>query len=266
MPSYSGSIGVLSDKERKLLRDIGVPLTGGATEGIQAEFADIYGSVCGAEETLTLIYSEGQPSFIYKRLANTTGNVVAYDTKLSAACTNKADAASILVKAGMEDDARQAGLDGIYEDVKSRVHHNLGAISSENIEKLYGDCLRLSASQIDKYGECKLLYFLRYGLHAEERKTATVDPAEFGTYVHAVLENLARDVVELGGFRKVSVQQAVPVPAAVRSPPPQPGHFRPTQCLPAPRFLLLPLVLPPIFVQVLFHLILELFTPSLSGQ
>lgn len=209
MPSYSGASGVLSDKERKLLQNIGVPLTGGATEGIQAEFADIYGAVCGAGESVTFTYSEGQPSFIYKRLANVTGNVLSYDTKLSAACTNKTDAASILVKAGMEDDAKRAGLDGIYGDVKSRVHHNLGTISSENIEKLYGDCLRLSASQIDKYGECKLLYFLRYGLHAEERKTATVDPAEFGTYVHSVLENLARDIVALGGFRKVSVQQAV---------------------------------------------------------
>ena len=211
MPSYSGSSGVLSDKERKLLQDIGVPLTGGATEGIQAEFADIYGTFCGADETVALIYSEGQPSFIYKRLANTTGNVISYDTKLSAACTNRADAASILVKAGLDGDAKLAGLGDIYNDVKNCVDHNLGTISPDNIGKLYGDCLRLSASQIDKFGDCKLLYFLRYGLHAEERKTASVDPAEFGTYVHSVLENLARDVVELGGFTKIDAQQAVSI-------------------------------------------------------
>ena len=36
LPRYSGSAGVLTDQERVTLRDLGVPLTGGAMEGIQA--------------------------------------------------------------------------------------------------------------------------------------------------------------------------------------------------------------------------------------
>jgi ATP-dependent helicase/nuclease subunit B len=187
MPSYNGASGILSDQERVALRKIGVPLTGGAMEGVQAEFADIYGSFCGAGESATLIYSEGQPSFIYSRLANVLKSVCDYDTSLTAACTNDADAASMLVKAGMKSSADRSGLSTTYEDIQRRVGHTLGKISSDNVHKLYGDCLRLSASQIDKFGDCKLLYFLRYGLHAEERKIATVDPAEVGTYVHAVL-------------------------------------------------------------------------------
>ena len=38
LPGYSGSAGVLTDQERVTLRELGVPLTGGAMEGVQAEF------------------------------------------------------------------------------------------------------------------------------------------------------------------------------------------------------------------------------------
>ena len=211
MPSYTGATGVLSDQERIALRKIGVPLTGGATEGIQAEFADIYGVFCGADTSVTLLYSEGQPSFIFKRLANAIGAESVYDTRLSAACSNQTDAASVLVKWNLQSVAEQTGMDEAYQNIKDSIDHSLGNISADNVRKLYGDCLRLSASQIDKHADCKLLYFLRYGLHAEERKIATVDPAEFGTYVHAVLENLAKEVVERGGFRKISVETAVEI-------------------------------------------------------
>ena len=211
MPGYTGASGVLSDQERIALRKIGVPLTGGAMEGVQAEFADIYGVFCGADASVSLLYSDGQPSFIYNRMAKCADVIATYDTALTAACTNDSDAASVLVKLGMQSVAEDAGVNEAYQNIQNCVQHNLGKISLENIQKLYGECLRLSASQIDKHGECKLLYFLRYGLHAEERKTATVDPAEFGTYVHAVLEEVARDIVALGGFQKVSVEQALEI-------------------------------------------------------
>ena len=52
-------------------------------------------------------------------------------------------------------------------------------------------------------------YFLRYGLRVKERKEATVDPAEFGTYVHAVLEDTAREVMKRGGFHAVSLDETM---------------------------------------------------------
>jgi ATP-dependent helicase/nuclease subunit B len=59
--------------------------------------------------------------------------------------------------------------------------------------------------------ECRLAYFLKYGLRAQERKPVTVDPAEFGTYVHAVLEQTAREIHALGGFKSVSLQQTLEI-------------------------------------------------------
>ena len=54
-------------------------------------------------------------------------------------------------------------------------------------------------------------YFLKYGLKAKERKEITVDPAEFGTYVHAVLENTARCIRDMGGFHAVSLEDTLEI-------------------------------------------------------
>ena len=40
---------------------------------------------------------------------------------------------------------------------------------------------------------------------------ATVDPAEFGTYVHAVLEDTAKTIRERGGFSKVSLEETMEI-------------------------------------------------------
>ena len=79
------------------------------------------------------------------------------------------------------------------------------------MQALYGSTLNLSASQIDRQAECRLSYFLKYGLRAKERKEAAIDPAEFGTYVHAVLENTARCIREMGGFHKVTLEQTMEI-------------------------------------------------------
>lgn len=67
------------------------------------------------------------------------------------------------------------------------------AFSFEDPEKakaLFGTRMKLSASQLEIYGECPFKYFCRYGLRAKERKTASLDPASMGTVVHEVLEKL----------------------------------------------------------------------------
>ena len=73
LPGYSGSAGVLTDQERVTLRELGVPLTGGAMEGVQAEFAEIYGCFCGAMASVSVFCSGDQPSFVYRRLCELAG-------------------------------------------------------------------------------------------------------------------------------------------------------------------------------------------------
>ena len=96
-----------------------------------------------------------------------------------------------------------------YLDTRARRAYTLGTVEKQSIQKLYGTTLNLSASQIDRQAECRLSYFLKYGLRAKERKEATIDPAEFGTYVHAVLENTARCIRDMGGFHCVSLEETL---------------------------------------------------------
>ncbi len=209
-PGYNGSAGILTDQERTALQKLGVPLTGGAMEGVQAEFAEIYAVFCGARETVSVSCAGSQPSFLYHRLSNMAGG----ETKMLPLGIPPMDAMEVsayLVRSGALQEAEQLGVADNYRLLQRQQSHCLGRVETATVKKLYGECLRLSASQVDKLADCRLAYFLKYGLHLKERKTATVDPAEFGTYIHAVLENTGRRVMELGGFHKVTLADTLQI-------------------------------------------------------
>ncbi len=207
LPGYGGSEGILTDQERTALRRMGVPLTGGAMEGIQAEFAEIYGVFCGARESIRVYCSGNQPSFVFRRLAEMAGEIISCGDR--EVITGEFDAGAYFARRNDREAALELGIESAYDDCITRRDHSLGTISREHVEKLYGNRLNLSASQVDRQAECRFSYFLKYGLRAKERKEATIDPAEFGTYVHAVLEQTARHVMELGGFHQVSLEETL---------------------------------------------------------
>ena len=209
LPGYCGSSGVLTDQERTALREMGVPLTGGGMEGLQAEFSEIYGVFCGARQSVMVSYHGPQPSFICRRLAAMAGGE--YPVGEMVWGSDPLDAAAWLASQGAKQAAEALGLSDTYRQLQTRCGHTLGAVSQKTVEKLYGRKLRLSASRIDKQAECRLAYFLHYGLSAKERKEATVDQLEFGTYIHAALEHTARDVMEKGGFWKVSLEETLQI-------------------------------------------------------
>lgn len=211
LPGYAGSNGLLTDQERTALRDLGVPLTGGALEGIQAEFAEIYGVFCGARESITVCCSGTQPSYIFRRLAHMAGGEEKAGESLGSAAFDLWDAGAYLAMWDADVQASELGVGPWYADTCAKRDHTLGVIERKHVRDLYGSCLNLSASQIDRQAECRLSYFLKYGMRAKERKEVSVDPAEFGTYIHAVLENTARQVVELGGFDAVSLEQTMQI-------------------------------------------------------
>ena len=211
LPGYTGSAGVLTDQERVTLREMGVPLTGGAMEGIQAEFAEIYGVFCGAEESVTVICSGEQPSFVYRRLSDLAGGEQPAPGDLGFAQADAWEAGAYLARWNAENTAKALAVAEDYAQVCVSRDYTLGRVEKKNIRKLYGSTLNLSASQVDRQAECRLSYFLKYGLRAQERKEAAVDPAEFGTFVHFVLENTAKEVMDLGGFHAVSEDQTLDI-------------------------------------------------------
>lgn len=60
-------------------------------------------------------------------------------------------------------------------------------------KKLFGENIKVSASQIEKFYSCKFQYFCQYGLKAKERKRAQFNSLEYGSLIHFLLENLLKN-------------------------------------------------------------------------
>ena len=210
-PGSGATSGIFSDQERDALRKLGVPLTGGASEGLEIEFSEIYGAFCGASESVFVTCPTGQTSFVYRRLAAMAGGEFVPCNILGAAAADPTEAAAYLVRQGDSRTAEELNIMQNYRAVSMKSRYALGAVSRDTIRGLYGSKLNLSASQVDKQADCRFAYFLKYGLRAKEQKPVSVDPAEFGTYVHAVLEETARDICRKGGFKTVTLEETMEI-------------------------------------------------------
>lgn len=206
LPKYAQPGSVLSDQDRTMLRTLGVPISGGAMDGLQISFSEIFATFCGAKKTILVSCPGGQPSFVFKRLSLMSNGISPTPTLLGGARANIEEAGAYFARWQAVDAANKLGLQAIYETISSGENRNLGKLSRELVAKLYGQTLHWSASQIDKLAKCRLAYFLEYGLRARERKVADIDPLEYGTFVHAVLEEVVAKVMDLGGFRNVSFE------------------------------------------------------------
>ncbi len=76
--------------------------------------------------------------------------------------------------------------------------------SEETVHALYGVRLRLTASRLDLFSQCRFAYFLRYGLNAAPRRRADFDAPESGTFLHYVLEHVLRDIQKDGAWYGVA--------------------------------------------------------------
>ena len=206
LPKYAQSAGILNDQERTALRGLGVPLSGGALDGLQISFSEIFATFCGAKKSILVSCPGGQTSYIFKRLSLMSDGISPMPALLAGARANTEEAGAYFVRWQAEEDASKLGLQEAYKRVNDAQERKIGRLNQELVAKLYGQTLHWSASQIDKLAKCRLGYFLEYGLRAKERRVATIDPLEYGNFVHAVLEEVVREVLKLGGFRQVTFE------------------------------------------------------------
>lgn len=207
LPGFSATSGILNDQDRTSLRKLGLPVNGGSADNLQVDYAEICGVFTGARESAVISCPGGQPSYVFQRLAKMAGGLTEQGRGYGAVLTSKWEAAAYFAQSDDFQSAQRLLIFNEYRQILSHRDHKIGTIQDENIRGLYGNSLMLSASQIDKQADCRMEYFCKYGLRLKERKSASVDPSEFGTYVHDVLENTAKKVMELGGFRAVTLEE-----------------------------------------------------------
>lgn len=90
-----------------------------------------------------------------------------------------------LLKIFSENPEYSAKLDSLI-NAKNKVP--LKIFDKKNAEKLFGENLNISVSQLEKFNLCRFSYFCNYGLNVRERLKAEINPMQYGTLVHYLLE------------------------------------------------------------------------------
>ena len=218
LPMAETSAGVFSGEERRQLLELNIDL-GGSEEELWREFSLIYNCLSLPSDSLTLscpaLGPDGQeqrPAFVMTRAASLFGLPIETadleDARLSAPAPAMALAAHAFQGGSPRAAAAAAWLrdaePGRYAQLQGASRQSRGRLEPESVQALYGKRLRLSASRIDRFASCRFSYFCQYGLRAKPYEPAGFTPPEIGTFMHYVLEHVAREAAAAGGFQALS--------------------------------------------------------------
>ena len=212
LPRVSDGQGIFTDPERSRLRELNIDLAD-ADDVLDREFNLIYNVLTLPGEglyvsrcTVAADGGEARPSFVIERLRRLFG-LHEQPGDLTLARLSAPGPAMELAARGHTgalayfagDNAAAARLRSLRESAAL----TRGRLEREAVRALYGEKLYLTATRIDNFASCKFQYFLRYGLKAKPRQAASFAPPELGTFLHFLLENVAREVSRRGGFAAV---------------------------------------------------------------
>jgi ATP-dependent helicase/nuclease subunit B len=208
--SPSGSC-IFSDSERRELIKLGLPLND-TLEGVAVQERFLaYKAMSSASEKLFVTYPisglEGEansPSSIPNEACSILKNIDVMN-RFTLTQTYFANAKEpcfeLMSQQWKHNTPLSATLKSIfYEHENYRV--NSIERSAKNVPKvfedsgkardLFGNDLKLSATQIEKFYLCPFQYFCRFGLNVKERKAAEMDALEYGSLMHYLLEKILR--------------------------------------------------------------------------
>ena len=208
-PSYKTGDGLLTEVERKKLVSQGLSLSPPRAEQMEHEMCRIHSALSSATDRIWFSYAGDQPAWLYRRAAAMFPEAVFGDQK--EVFLDVPSYAAWRLRHGDESAVSVPQLEIWEKNLKALRDYDFYSIARETVQGLYGKQLYLSASRIDKFAACRFAFFLAYGLKAEPRKQAKMDPSAFGTFVHAVLEQTVLRVKQEGGFQNISREQLMEI-------------------------------------------------------
>ena len=218
LPSVSPEAGVFSDADRETLHIAGIELGDSADGRLSREFALIYNCLTLPSESICLSWcamgAEGGPalpSFVVNRAEAVFGAPVR-DVDADR-CRENAPGPALELAASSATGRATAlaarrwfvsrGREGELSRLDAAARLSRGRLSPGAVRALYGPRPRLSASRVDRLAGCGFGFFMEYGLKAKPRQAASFSPPELGSFMHYVLEHVAREASVRGGFRAV---------------------------------------------------------------
>ena len=223
LPAPEESGGVFTPEEREELSAFGLSL-GGAEEELSRELGRIYNCLTLPSETMYISWprtdadgAQTRPSLIAERARALLGAEVEIGDILRARTFSREAAFALAVQGQAGDASPQCraaracfaakGREEDLERLVDAVRAGRGSLGPAAVRALYGEKPSLSATRAEKFASCRFSYFLQYGLKAMPRQQAVFDPRDYGTFMHYVLENVAREAIEMGGFPQVTAEQ-----------------------------------------------------------
>ena len=213
-PSAQTERSLLTDSERLYLLRLGIELAPTAAERLDLELAAIDSVLHAPEKRLYLGAVTEREAYLCKRAGKLFPDARRISEDAELLCRAEREYLSYLTRTpeniGALADAAPR-LATRAREISDASAYRPGALREETVRSLYGKTLRLSSTKIDRLAGCRFAYFLEYGLRAEERKPATLDPMLYGTFVHDVLEHTAKQVMQEGGFAVVPLSRVLAI-------------------------------------------------------
>ena len=209
VPDVGDVGGILSDSDREMLLGLEVELETGE-DRMAREQAGMYRIFASASKSLLLSWctvsgdGEMRPSYIIGTVKQLLHNVPqTTESDVGQAYRLEAERPRFdLACCGAARDvskAAQAALAATKIPIQPIEKSTRGPLTqASTVHGLYGQKLRVTASRVDAFYRCEYAYFLRYGLKAKERKIASFDAPETGTFLHYVLEHTLQELREQG--------------------------------------------------------------------
>lgn len=77
-------------------------------------------------------------------------------------------------------------------------HDNRAAIDAALAKRCHGSPLNVSISRLQKFASCPYCFFAQYVLRLQKRRLVRLEPVDFGTFFHTVLDTLFREMKKGG--------------------------------------------------------------------
>lgn len=202
IPDCALSPGLFTDQDRDVLAAMEVELAPRQEDKLRREMTIAYETCCRPSQRLYVSFSAGAgdsqktPCFLWERLgalfpdspvmdgADPLARLAAPDAALELAGRDPAVAAAL---------KEIPGLPARVERIQNAANWRRGRLSRLAVDELFGPVVPMSATRLDLYNSCHFSHFLRFGLDAKPRQRAAFRPSDYGTFVHAVLEETLRE-------------------------------------------------------------------------
>ncbi len=222
-PMTPGSDCVFSDRERRELIRLGLPLNDTMEGVVLQERFLAYSAMSAASEKLYISYplSDGSggalsPSSIPAEARSVLKEIPVKNEWMMKpewfACA-RSPAMELAAQKWNTNDTLSATLKELFRERGEGDQFSAVARASRKVpasfadkntaRALFGRDMTVSATQIEKFQLCRFQYFCRYGLNVKERRAAELDALEYGSLMHFLLQRLFQNL----GSRAVAAME-----------------------------------------------------------